>query len=109
MSKATVVDTNVILTTNRQHEDVSEECIINCIERLQALMRSGVVVIDDEYRILSEYQHKTNRKGQKEVGDIFVTWLLRNSANSALVHPVVLTALPNDHFTEFPDEELAMI
>jgi len=108
MSKPTVVDTNVILTANRQHEDVSAECVIHCIERLQELMSSRVVVIDDAYRILSEYQHKTSRKGQREVGDIFVTWLLRNSANAALVHCVGLTELPDDHFKEFPDKELAL-
>jgi len=32
-----VVDTNVLLVANGQHDDVSPECVIACVERLLAL------------------------------------------------------------------------
>ena len=55
-----VVDTNVVLVANGSHPDVSPDCVIACVDRLQQLMKSGRVVVDDSYRILEEYQHKTS-------------------------------------------------
>ncbi len=70
-----VVDTNVVLVANDAHEDVSPECVLACIDRLEALMRRGTVVIDDAYRILGEYQHKTGPRKGKGVGDVFIKWI----------------------------------
>ena len=44
-----VVDTNVVLVANDAHEEVSPECVLACIDRLEALMRHGTVVIDADY------------------------------------------------------------
>lgn len=54
-----VIDTNVLLVANGQHADVSEDCVIACVTRLQSIQQSGVVVIDDGYRLVGEYRHKT--------------------------------------------------
>ena len=72
-----VIDTNVLLVANGQHSDVSTECVIACVERLQAMEKSGVTVIDDGFRILGEYQHKTSLNPPRGVGDVFLKWLLR--------------------------------
>ena len=58
----TVVDTNVVLVANGQHADVSPECISACALALQGVMRSGKLVLDDDFRILLEYQNKTQPK-----------------------------------------------
>ncbi|UUZ67259.1 hypothetical protein LP416_20810 [Polaromonas sp. P2-4] len=58
----TVVDTNVILVANGQHQDVSPECVKTCALALQDVMRSGNLVLDDGFRILLEYQNKTQPK-----------------------------------------------
>ncbi|MCL6406747.1 hypothetical protein EXT70_13840 [Dickeya dadantii] len=105
MSKV-VIDTNVLLVANSQHQDVSPDCIEECIRRLTAIQTSGVVVIDDEYRILGEYQHKTKLTPPKGAGDVFLKWLLRHAGNPEFVEVVSLTETAEDRFVEFPDSQL---
>lgn len=101
-----VIDTNVLLVANGQHADVSPECVIECVRRLKLIQASGITVIDDTYRILNEYQNKTQLKPPKGVGDVFLKWLLRNTSDSARVHQIVITETATDVFAEFPDLEL---
>lgn len=101
-----VIDTNVLLVANGQHDDVSTGCVVECVQRLQAMQRSGVTVIDDGFRILGEYQHKTRINPPKGVGDVFLKWLLRHAGNPGLVEQVALTEVAADCFAEFPDPAL---
>jgi hypothetical protein len=101
-----IIDTNVLLVANRQHDDISPECVEICVERLQAIEKSGVVVIDDGFRILGEYQNKTQINPAKGVGDLFLKWLLRNAGNTKHVEQISLTETGHDCFTEFPDKNL---
>lgn len=101
-----VVDTNVIHVANGKHADVSLDCVDTCIERLQFLMKNGKVVIDDAYRILGEYQKKISPVKNKGPGDVFVRWLLQNSANTRHVEQVTLTEPTSEVFDEFPDSGL---
>ncbi|WP_223543956.1 hypothetical protein [Pseudomonas sp. BF-B-28] len=100
--KLRVVDTNVILAANGAHAEISEECMASCIVELFELKSSGVVVIDDCYRILNEYQNKTNNKKGKGAGDVFLKWLLQNNANVKRCHQVTLTELEENKYLEFP-------
>lgn len=97
-----VVDTNVILVANGAHGDVSPECVLECVQRLKQLMQSGSIAIDDAYRILGEYQHKTSPRKGKGVGDLFVKWILTKLPDGLRVHQVPLTELEEDQFAEFP-------
>lgn len=97
-----VVDTNVLLVANGQHDDVSPECVIACVERLLALQARGVVVIDDGFRILGEYRKKTSLSPPNGVGDKFLKWVLRHAGNSRHVEQVSLTQGAPDQFEEFP-------
>lgn len=101
-----VIDTNVLLVANGQHYDVSENCRVECVRRLQAMQKSGVTVLDDGFRILGEYQNKTHPNQPKGVGDVFLKWLLQNQGNAARVELVALTETVNDCFAEFPDPSL---
>lgn len=101
-----VIDTNVLLVANGQHKDVSPDCVDACVERLQAMQRSGVVVIDDGFHILGEYQHKTQLNPPKGVGDVFLKWLLREATRGSRVECIRLTSLPEECFAEFPDKVL---
>lgn len=101
-----VIDTNVLLVANGQHVDVSTECITECVRRLQAMEKAGVTIIDDGYRILGEYQHKTRINPPKGVGDVFLKWLLRQTGNAARVEQVSLTETAANFFVEFPDSTL---
>lgn len=101
-----VVDTNVIHIANGSHADVSPECVLGCIDRLESLMKNGRVVIDNDFRILGEYQNKTSPMKSRGPGDVFVRWLLKNRANSRHVEQVALKELRKDVFEEFPDAVL---
>jgi hypothetical protein len=100
-----VIDTNVLLVANGQHADVSPDCIAECIRRLQAMQKSGVVVIDDGFRIFGEYRQKTRLNPPKGVGDVFLKWLLRQTGTPR-VEQVALTEIGADRFAEFPDAAL---
>jgi len=103
---AAVIDTNVLLVANGSHADVSNACMQACIERLLAQQKNGVTVIDDGFRILSEYQSKTRPNQPKGVGDAFLKWLLQNQGNAARVHKVAITETAPDEFAQFPDATL---
>jgi predicted nucleic acid-binding protein len=101
-----VIDTNVLLVANLQHNDVSDECVKACILRLQDMQETGVIVIDDCYRILDEYLKKTTINPTKGVGDVFLKRLLREAGNPERVEQVALTEHTPDCFVEFPDPAL---
>lgn len=99
-----VVDTNVVLVANGQHQDISAECVANWALALQDLMRQGRLVLDDQFLILSEYQNKTKPKTGSRPGDAFVKWALRNRVNQEFVD---LVAIRDNHargFDSFPDD-----
>jgi hypothetical protein len=99
-----ILDTNVILVANRQHADVSEACIVTCTKRLQDIMTSSRIAIDEGYRILMEYQNKTQPQQGKRPGDAFVKWILRNNANPSRCDQVALVDHPDRGFESFPDD-----
>lgn len=99
-----VVDTNVILAANGQHSEVSPGCVINCILTLQSIMKSGKLALDDRFRILEEYQHRTDHKKGKGPGDAFVKWALHNNRNPQNVDQVALQEHDERGFESFPDD-----
>lgn len=103
-----VIDTNVLLVANGQHADVSPDCVDACVNKLQAMQKSGVVVIDDGFRILGEYKHKTQLNPPKGVGDVFLKWLLREATSGQRVEAVNLTERAENCYVEFPDAALEM-
>ena len=102
---AVVIDTNVLLVANQQHADISAECVLACTAKLMEA-KTKVVVVDDGFRILNEYQIKTSANQNTRMGDVFLKWLLQNKANTDRVHQVTITENPVDHFAEFPDHVL---
>jgi hypothetical protein len=99
-----VVDTNVILVANGQHEAVSPACVGLCAKRLLDLRDSGRIAIDDGFRILKEYQNKTQPSVGKRAGDAFVKWLLQNNANPERCDQVQLEEHEGHVFASFPDD-----
>jgi hypothetical protein len=106
MRATVVVDTNVILVANEAHADVSPECVMECVKQLQSLMLSGSIAIDDAYRIIKEYQSKTNPRKGKGAGDVFLKWVLTHLADPNRVHLVAITEIAKDRFHEFPVPDL---
>lgn len=100
-----VVDTNVILVANGQHQDVSMACVASCATRLYDIVQNGRIAIDDGHRILKEYQNKADPYVGKRPGDAFLKWLLRNNANTQRCKQVQLVAHRERGFESFPDDE----
>lgn len=99
-----IVDTNVILVANRQHQDVSNDCILACMTRLEQIMKGGRIAIDDGFHVLNEYQNKTSPQVGKRAGDLFVKWALQNHANPSRCDRVPLVEHPIRGFDSFPDD-----
>lgn len=101
-----VIDTNVLLVANGDHEDASEDCAINCLETLETIRTQGIAVIDSDWRIIREYQDNIPTKGQPGPGQVFLKWLLQRRATASQVVEVALTENSPDRFEEFPDKAL---
>ena len=99
-----VVDTNVVLVANGQHQDVSQDCVVACAIRLQAIMQVGKLALDDRYLILLEYQNKTTPKTSNRPGDAFVKWALQNNRNPHRVDQVPIKEHAQRGFFSFPDD-----
>jgi hypothetical protein len=99
-----VVDTNVLLVANEQHEDISPEGVIACVKRLEELRKSGCVVVDDAHEILREYGLKTQPNTGNRVGDGFLKWILQNSGNPQRVAQVRIEKHADRVYAEFPDD-----
>jgi len=100
-----IVDTNVAVVANKKHERATGECVAACARRLEEIEQQHVVVIDDNWHIIREYQNNLSSDGQSGVGDAFLSWLLTNRANPArceLVH--ISPGLEEDTFDEFPSD-----
>ena len=103
-----VVDTNVILVANQQHENVSGNCVCSCISILTNLMKNGKVFIDNSFEIIQEYQKKTQPNTGNRPGDIFVKWVLQNKANIGRCEQVALVPHHQRVWDSFPtDKKLA--
>ncbi len=104
-----VVDTNVVMVANRQHE-TSYACVNNCAQALLTIKKLGVIVIDDKGLILNEYRTNCSPHGQPGIGSAFVRWIYDNLGRTELVKRVAITPRtePPRYFEEFPEHlELA--
>jgi hypothetical protein len=101
-----VIDTNVlIVANNRESKQASPECVISCVQWLQSFEKSGILVIDNKWLILKEYQKKVHSSGQPGVGDAFLRWVLLNYTNRQRCELVPITPTPEYEFLEFPQSE----
>ncbi len=102
-----VVDTNVLVVANGKNKapQASLKCIDSCVKYLNNLQKSGVLVIDKSWLILKEYKNNVSEKGQPEVGDRFLYWLLKNQANRKHCEQVAINQISEYEFEEFPKSE----
>lgn len=102
---AGIYDTNILYVANRFHE-ATPECIQACTSALNEA-QTKIIVIDDNFRILREYQNKISLKDGKGVGTLFLLHILRNRINEKSVELVSIHLSEERGFVEFPaDPEL---
>jgi len=104
---AVVVDTNVAVAASGRAGQVGAACVLACIDALRDIQKDGIVVIDNAWRILSEYTQNLSASGQPGAGDYFLMWVLQNQANPLRCEQVAITPLtgPSEDYAEFPDAE----
>jgi hypothetical protein len=103
---ATVVDTNVCIVANGASPQADPTCVQGAIRRLREARRTGLICIDDGFRILNEYRAHLSESGHPGPGDIFLRWLLQNRHNRRHCEQVRITPKPGveDDFEEFPND-----
>jgi hypothetical protein len=103
MSKAVVVDTNVLLVAEGL-SDFSRLCEAKCGNILRVVQRDRILVLDRGREILTEYGRKlSERKGQRGMGYEFWKWLVNTTASHSRCEMVNLTSHPDRGYEEFPD------
>lgn len=103
---AVIVDTNVIVIAN-DTDDKRKDCRDRCQDRFEQIFdQPEKVVIDDNWRILGEYEDNANPNARKGIGDLFVKRLLQNLGNPEICTMVSITPLAGNgtDFEEFPDD-----
>jgi len=103
-----VIDTNVALVASKRAEQASEDCVVNCVERLEQIINGAEkLALDDQWKIIGEYQNKLDSGGQGSVGDRFLRWVLRNRNNIERIEYVSITPIMDENamtFEEFPND-----
>lgn len=110
MNTAVVVDTNVAAVANGRHAKASPDCILTCIQALEAVCNGQLILLDDGMRILEEYRSHLSLAGQPGPGDRFMKWLWSNHTNPERCRlvPITPTSTDESDFEEFPrDPELS--
>jgi hypothetical protein len=104
-----IVDTNVAVVANHKDGE-SLSCVAACARALNAIKKTGLLVIDEGGLIFGEYKTHLSFAGQPGAGDVFFKWLSDNRYRPERVSQV---ALANDpacpaEFAAFPaDPDLA--
>ncbi|MDO7876737.1 hypothetical protein Q5H93_18475 [Hymenobacter sp. ASUV-10] len=96
-----LIDTNVPLAANGK-SSAEPACMRAAAARLRQLQLSEILVLDDGFLILKEYQNKLSPSGQPGVGDAFYLWALRNRSNSRHCELVTLEMAEDGGFAAFP-------
>lgn len=72
------------------------------IERIEQLKAREILVLNDAFHILNEYDKHLSHRGQPGFGDAFYQWALRNRHNSLHCEQVSLEISENGSFSAFP-------
>ncbi|MEB3267175.1 MAG: hypothetical protein VKJ09_01420 [Leptolyngbya sp.] len=98
-----VIDTNVLIAANgRNCEQATPACQLACIRSLRQAETQSLLIIDDGFHILKQYQKEVSPTGQPGVGDAFLKWVLTNRQNPERCQQVHITPTEDGSFEEFP-------
>lgn len=97
-----IIDTNVLIVANRKAEHASLKCTLACIQALEGVCRTGIVVLDTGDAIFDEYRKYASLSGQPGVGDAFLKWLLTYKHTPERCRLVPITEDEQWGYVEFP-------
>ena len=103
-----VVDTNVAITANGRETHADEQCQLECVRRLRAVVADEVIAIDDTGSILDEYARNLRWSGQPGAGDAFFKHVFNSQYDFTRVQRVPLNPSEDDRrgFEELPPNTL---
>lgn len=109
LPKKCLVDTNVpkaanLATQPDADSDVSDACVLACIEAVEHVIKKRGLIIDAGDEIFDEYRQQLSMKGQPGVGDRFMKWVHDNRWSLPVAHRVTITR-KGDSYNEFPTHD----
>lgn len=107
--KHCLVDTNVPKTANLATQpdpdaNVSDACVLACIEAIEQVTEEHSLVLDKFDEIFDEYRQQLSLKGQPGVGDRFMKWVHDHRWSLPESQRVSITK-NGDSYDEFPSHE----
>lgn len=109
LPKKCLVDTNVPKTANLATQpapdsDVSDACVLACVEAVEHVIKKRGLIIDAGDEIFNEYRQQLSMKGQPGIGDAFMKWVNDNRWSLPDAHRVTITR-NGDSYDEFPTHD----
>ena len=106
LPKKCLVDTNVPKTANLAIQpdpdsDVSDACVLACIEAVEHVIQKRALIIDAGDEIFDEYRQQLSMKGQPGMGDAFMKWVNDHRYNPEHCDRVAIKK-NGDSYEEFP-------
>lgn len=106
LPKKCLVDTNVPKTANLATQpdpdsNVSDACVLACIEAVEHVIKKRGLIIDAGDEIFDEYRQQLSMKGQPGVGDRFMKWVHDNRWSLPDFDRVTITK-NGESYDEFP-------
>ena len=107
--KMYVVDTNVPIVANGgDNIHANELCQLACIKKLNHLVKSEIVAIDETGLILKEYRKHLSSDGPRKVGNQFYKYLLNHQYSHERIKRVEISPTNDEGrgFNELPENKL---
>jgi hypothetical protein len=97
-----IIDTNVALVANPPTH-MSTKCSTACVEFIESVLSGEhLVVIDDNYLLIEEYEHFRNSKNPNTYSHRFLRWIYNYQADPKFIKQVKITRIGDSDFTEIP-------
>ena len=107
MKTSLIVDTNVPIKANRIDTPQAElDCVLTCIDTLEAIREQNICLLDSEGLILEEYLKQKPHGIPRGPGDSFIVWAIDNQWNPDHCRIVEIHPIEDERrqFEEFPDD-----
>lgn len=108
--KRRVIDENVPMVANEASKSselrivpqADEKCILNAVEFIDSIVKSGAIVIDTDGRVVAAYRKKLSGKGMPGVGDMFLKHIVDHQYDDQKITLVSLEVAEDGEFSLFP-------
>jgi len=98
-----IIDTNVPKVADPSTH-MSNECSAVCAEFIEDVLSGNyLMIMDDEYILLEEYEHYRNERNPFTYPHRFLKWVYTNQSNPRYIRQVKINRIGQYDFNEIPD------